>query len=56
MSAHIIYYNHGAKMMRPVADEKEYRQLRDSECNRRADKRHMVQMNYSCACLMTTAR
>ena len=48
MSAHIIYYNHGAKMMRPVADEKEYRQLRDSECNRRADKRHMVQMNYSC--------
>ena len=48
MSAHIIYYNHGAKMMRPVADEKEYRQLRDSECNRRADKRRMVQMNYSC--------
>ena len=34
--------------MRPVADEKEYRQLRDSERNKHADKHHMVQMNYSC--------
>ena len=35
-------------MMRPVADENEYRLLRDSERNRTADKHHMVQMNYSC--------
>ncbi len=34
--------------MRPVADEKEYRQLRDSERNKHADKHHMLQMNYSC--------
>ena len=48
MSVHIIYYQNGAKMLRPVADEKEYRQLRDSERNKHADKHHMVQMNYSC--------
>ena len=35
-------------MMRPVADENEYRLLRDSLHNRTADKHHMVQMNYSC--------
>ena len=35
-------------MMRPVADENEYRLLRDSQHNRTADKHHMVQMNYSC--------
>ena len=34
--------------MRPVADEKEYRLLRDSVRNKYADKHHMVQMNYSC--------
>ena len=48
MSVHIIYYQDGAKIMRPVVDEKEYRQLRDSERNKHADKHHMVQMNYSC--------
>ena len=48
MSVHVIYYQSGAKIMRPVADEKEYRQLRDSERNKHADKHHMVQMNYSC--------
>ncbi len=48
MSVHIIYYQDGAKIMRPVADEKEYRQLRDSERNKHAEKHHMVQMNYSC--------
>ena len=48
MSVHIIYYKDGAKYMRPVADENEYRLLRDSERNRCADKHHMVQMNYSC--------
>ena len=34
--------------MRPVNDETEYRLARDTERNRRADKHHMVQMNYSC--------
>lgn len=48
MSVHVIYYQNGAKIMRHVADEKEYRQLRDSERNKHADKHHMVQMNYSC--------
>lgn len=48
MSVHVIYYQDGAKIMRPVAEEKEYRQLRDSERNKHADKHHMVQMNYSC--------
>ena len=48
MSAFIIYYQDGAKHMRPVNDETEYRLLRDSQHNRTADKHHMVQMNYSC--------
>ena len=48
MSVHIIYYKDGAKLMRPVKDETEYRLLRDTERNRTADKHHMVQMNYSC--------
>ncbi len=48
MSVHIIYYKDGAKIMRPVKDETEYRLLRDAERNRTADKHHMVQMNYSC--------
>ena len=48
MSVHIIYYKDGAKLMRPVANETEYRLARDTEHNRRADKHHMLQMNYSC--------
>ncbi len=48
MSVHIIYYKDGAKLMRHVKDETEYRLLRDAERNRTADKHHMVQMNYSC--------
>ena len=48
MSCYIIYYKDGAKMMRPVRNREEYVALRDSEQNRRAEKRHMVQMNYSC--------
>lgn len=48
MSAFVIYYKDGAKLMRPVKDETEYRLLRDTERNRTADKHHMVQMNYSC--------
>lgn len=35
-------------MMRPILSRQEYMALRDSETNRRADKMHMVQMNYSC--------
>ena len=48
MSVHIIYYKDGAKLMRPVTNETEYRLSRDTEHNRKADKRHMLQTNYSC--------
>ena len=48
MSIHVIYYEGGAKKMRQILTEEEYRQLRDSEHNKKADKKHMVQMNYSC--------
>lgn len=48
MSIHVIYYEGGAKKMRPILTGEEYRQLRDSEHNKKADKKHMVQMNYSC--------
>ena len=48
MSIHVIYYEGGAKKMRPILTEEEYRKLRDSEHNKKADKKHMVQMNYSC--------
>ena len=48
MSIHVIYYEGGAKKMRPILTEEEYRQFRDSEHNKKADKKHMVQMNYSC--------
>lgn len=48
MSIHVIYYEGGAKKIRPILTEEEYRQLRDSEHNKKADKKHMVQMNYSC--------
>lgn len=48
MSIHVIYYEGGAKKMRPILTVEEYRQLRDSEHNKKADKKHMVQMNYSC--------
>ena len=48
MSIHVIYYEGGAKKMRPILTEEEYRQLRNSEHNKKADKKHMIQMNYSC--------
>lgn len=48
MSIHVIYYEGGAKKMRPILTEEEYRKLRDSEHNKKADKKHLVQMNYSC--------
>ena len=48
MSCFVIYYENGAKMMRPVLSAAEYRELRDSEQNQRAEKKNMLQMNYSC--------
>ena len=39
--------------MRPITTRAEYMALRDSEQNRRADKQHLVQMNYSCLPAMT---
>ena len=48
MSVYQIFYQGGAKMMRPISTRAEYMALRDSEQNRRADKKHLVQMNYSC--------
>ena len=48
MSCYFIYYAGGAKMMRPVETAEDYRALRNSERNRRADKQRMAQMNYSC--------
>ena len=58
MSVHMIYYKDGAKMMRPVLTEAEYRSLRNSARQqkvlaavRKGDekaKHNLVQMNYSC--------
>ena len=48
MSVYQIFYQGGAKMMRPISTRAEYMALRDSEQNRRADKKHLVQMNYDC--------
>ena len=50
MAVNLIYIKGGRKMMRPVLTKEEYMSLRDSEENRRADKWHMVQMNYSLVC------
>jgi len=50
MAVNFIYIKGGRKMMRPVLTKEEYMSLRDSEENRRADKWHMVQMNYSLIC------
>lgn len=58
MSVHLIYYQNGAKYMRPVSSEEELRQLRDSERQRQLvaqarsgsqeAKRKLLQFNYSC--------
>ena len=58
MSVHIIYYKDGAKMMRPVLTEAEYRSLRGSKRQQEVlkavhkgdvkAKQNLVQMNYSC--------
>ena len=52
MSCYTIYYENGAKMMRPVLSESEYRALRGSEKQKyhriTGEKHKLVQMNYSC--------
>ena len=58
MSCHVIYYENGAKMMRPVLTAAEYRNLRNTEKQkaivsgvRKGDdkmKHRLLQMNYSC--------
>ena len=63
MSAHVIYYQQGHKMMEAVATEEAYRRYRDSQAQQRwvetirhpkpetdvsAAKRKLVQFNYSC--------
>lgn len=58
MSVHLIYYQNGAKYMRPVSSEEELRQLRDSERQQQLvtqarsgsqeAKRKLLQFNYSC--------
>ena len=52
MSCYTIYYENGAKMMRPVLSEDEYRKIRSSEKQKyyriTGEKFKLVQMNYSC--------
>ena len=63
MSVHLIYYQHGHKMMEAVGTEETYRRYRDSQAQQRwvetirhpkpdtdvsAAKRKLVQFNYSC--------
>lgn len=58
MSVHMIYYENGAKKMRPVLTAAEYRNIRNTEKQkkivamvRQGDvklKQRLVQMNYSC--------
>ena len=58
MSCHVIFYEDGAKRMRPILTEAEYRNLRDTsrqralvEAIRKGDttlKHRLLQMNYSC--------
>ena len=58
MSVHMIYYENGAKKMRPVLTAAEYRNIRNSEKQRKIValvrqgdeklKHRLVQMNYSC--------
>ena len=58
MSCHVIYYENGAKMMRPVLTAAEYRNLRNSERQKQmvndvrkgdaSQKHNLLQFNYSC--------
>ena len=47
MAVNVILYDaKRRKIARPVTTREEYLALRDSQQNRKADKKHMVQMNY----------
>ena len=58
MSVHVIYYQDGAKMMRPVLTREEYLALRGSKKQQQIlkavhegdekQKHRLIQMNYSC--------
>ncbi len=52
MSCYTIYYENGAKMMRPVLSEDEYRKIRSTEKQKyyriTGEKHKLVQMCYSC--------
>lgn len=49
MSVHLIQYgSDGKKYMIPVKKQADYKIIRDSERNKRAEKKDMVQFNYSC--------
>ena len=58
MSVHVIYYQNGVKMMRPVVSREQYRLLRGSARQRaivkavregdESQKSRLLQMNYSC--------
>lgn len=49
MSVHLIQYGgDGKKYMIPVKRQADYKIIRDSEHNKRAEKKDMVQFNYSC--------
>ena len=65
MSVHYIYYQNGAKFMRPILSAEEYRQIRDGgrqkellhrirEQGDTESKKHLVQFNYSCMPSATT--
>ena len=49
MSVHLIQFGRdGKKYMIPVKKQADYNIIRDSERNKRAEKKDMVQFNYSC--------
>ena len=65
MSVHYIYYQNGAKFMRPILSAEEYLQIRDGgrqkellhrirEQGDTESKKHLVQFNYSCMPSATT--
>jgi len=50
MAVNLITYDaQRRKIARPVTSREEYLSLRDSQANKAADKKHLVQMNYSLA-------
>ena len=48
MAVHFVYMVKGRKMMRPITSHEEYVAIRDSERNRKAEKKDMAQFCYSC--------